>query len=607
VQLENVYQNLFRQSVVKHFPEWDGLSPFDPSKIFVESLSLATAEIERRHSRLVETLLDSLPSLFGFAAKDAAPPMGLFQMIPSPSLAHSKTIPAHTAFNFPGPVPISVEVERDTELLPITQFVFSQNPDRMAVSFYLSATVGELALTFLPTQGAKATARVIRDIRIKAQSKDSLETRYWDDLVLNDETQGFSTVGRITIKAAPGTPAYFNAKGPAEFTIDIELSGEEPLAGLLICNGFKGSLVHWGERVRLGILKGEPWEEIPLSPEVIAPPDSILLHYPDDHTDTLQRLESDLLKLRLFDQAQFGHAFFYNNTNHSLILPRAPELMGNYSGGITVMAPRMKQAPPCQWFSDSKSSGSAGEWAAFIGEIKPIASLELAKPREDRLRYLKRFYTCLRAVNREPIAGHLHPDEISQHLLGCHRRIEHIEIAVSAASKELSVFVLIHEDSEGRRVFDSETRHAVSETLGRSVPLDYTWKVHPFKDLPLRIEAKVTFEVEEEPRPLITDSLVNSAVTLRLTELLSLPFWQPDFSEPLNRLATRLRARLISSAEIHPVTDSPELLKGIELVITDLDQGTFLSTLSRRRGERFKPEIQVRSSFVKEPSEGQLG
>ncbi len=85
-KLQSSYESILDNSFRKHFPNWDTLSPFDPLKVLAESLCGSLVAIEARQQRLIDTMVDCLPSLLSFNSQHARLPSTWVQLQPADRL-----------------------------------------------------------------------------------------------------------------------------------------------------------------------------------------------------------------------------------------------------------------------------------------------------------------------------------------------------------------------------------------------------------------------------------------------------------------------------------------------------------------------------------------
>ncbi len=94
------YRQIVDASFQAHVPGWGGMSPWDPMKVLAESLEEILARIEQQQHSLVETLLNSLPSLVGFSAHAARLPTISLEIKPASKLRTSTLLEKGTVLRF---------------------------------------------------------------------------------------------------------------------------------------------------------------------------------------------------------------------------------------------------------------------------------------------------------------------------------------------------------------------------------------------------------------------------------------------------------------------------------------------------------------------------
>src|SRR5262249_33478869 len=149
------------------FPGWAQLSPLDPSKLFAEAMMMATAEIERRHDRFVDTVIDCLPSLFAFHPKAARPARVLLKLKPASSLSQPRALTKGTRFRFATKAgEILAIADEESILYPVT--VDATHADKTSIQLKLSApcALSELHLFYLPDEQSSSTPIDLEDLSL---------------------------------------------------------------------------------------------------------------------------------------------------------------------------------------------------------------------------------------------------------------------------------------------------------------------------------------------------------------------------------------------------------------------------------------------------------
>jgi hypothetical protein len=78
------YNKILESAFKNQFEHWETLSPLDPLKIFYDAILGSLEAIEDKQKKMTHTLLDSLPTLFGFNPKTSKLAIGSFLIKLSP-------------------------------------------------------------------------------------------------------------------------------------------------------------------------------------------------------------------------------------------------------------------------------------------------------------------------------------------------------------------------------------------------------------------------------------------------------------------------------------------------------------------------------------------
>ncbi len=604
MKLENRYQQILNDSFRKHFPGWDSASPMDPVKVFSEGLSCSLAEIERRQTRFVDTVLDTLPSLMNFSAKSAKAPVGWFQLKPNAGLSEPKTLGPENTFRFQGEKgTCQIAPVASIRLAPFHDVRFSSQGQTVEMKAAIKAPCKEIAITFLPALQPNASNHQPVKLKeviltISHGSTRKVETFFQEELSLTDYTKEFTSPGEIVIKPGKASGLLSFGAGTADLSLKFIFDDRSP-SGSFYTNLFPFHLFEVETDRCLATLKGEPWEEIPLDDRVLGTPSQIQLQYPDDHSVILNRLEMDLLKLRHTDPSRFQNAFFYNPTSHSLILPGGALLMGDYTGGVTLYAETIHLSPALDWLSPD-FQGSTGDLAAFIDKIVPIQAISPFFKRETKVEFLKRFYATMRflSANPMPSPGILKSELVSQ-IEGVDPSLKRVELTVDAESKEITVYLLsdVHlANPTDSHSLPTELVNKVAALLNRMIPLDYQWKMEPFTNVAVTVFIKTEVSLEEGRMGSLNDALVSQRIKEHCRDLLS-PFGlKAGIPETKESFLARLRGRLSHPLSDHSHLEPSELIR-VEALIVNPCTSHFGESIGRRDGEIVVPTIEVETNW----------
>jgi hypothetical protein len=600
MRMENSYQRALDEAFAAHFPQWTETSPFDPMKVFGEALALATSEIERRQSRFIDTLLDSMPSLFSFDPKPAEAARLLFRLPPSPSLNEPRWLSAPQGFRLPNGETYLLP-KGDLLVFPVRLGDVRREANAILIDLFTPCALSELRLFFSP-QSVNAAPHRLTDITWRAEAGGKTHTFFTEQLEITDGTEGFTAPGHWTLRPAPGADAYLTSQ-PGRVTLRLDFTQTAP-EGELAVNVFEGSLVRFDEEVKLGSLAGDPWETISLPATALFPPETLTLQYPDDRTQVIHRLSSDLLKLKHSDADRFANAFFHDAANHRLIVPGAPQLLRDYTGGVTVSAKRMVGASADEL---PKGKISPGELAAAVESVIPLRFVSSFIPRESKVDYLKRFYSAMRLFTAAqiPQPGIFRTD-IEQLVLGSHPLLERVELTVDAAEKNLTVYVLTAPDARGLRPLTAETREKVGEVLSRVVPLDYRWTVRPFEVVPFQVVLELKANIEDERLGSVTEATVTAALGEIVPAVFQSRAWTADARWDLSQLGEMIHRRLTQTTEDHSSFEPAEL-SPLKLLVLHGPSGAYVSEITRKAGQWLVPTVTTSVQFIRFGAEVSVG
>ncbi|MEZ4749457.1 MAG: hypothetical protein R3B54_02165 [Bdellovibrionota bacterium] len=472
MKLENQYQEILDSAFKTNFPDWEEMSPLDPMKVISESLSASLAHIEKRQSRFTNTVLDCLPALFSFEPRKASLPTGVFAFNPTAKLVSSQKIGPEAVFRFDSEkesVLVSPTVTQT--LVPVLEFKQSLEGKTYTLSFRQVEGNEAIRLHFVPTSGEK-----MEDLRVTVHEMGNTHEFCQEDLLIRDTTDQLSRRGTLQIEPVEGQ------FGRGVLDIEVTVSTSAKPTGQFHPNLIECVYYQQDEFVELGALCGEPWEEIALSDAVVTPPAEIHIHFPDDHSSRIRRIDTDILKLRHSNYERFGNSFFYNGVNHSLILPNAHKMVQRYTGGVTLLAPKIHRAPTTEWL-DASFEATTGEYATVLDSIEPVCPLEGYSPRESKVEYLRRFYGAIRSFcSATPTDREFIPEQFKARAVALDERIKCVELAIDEKTRQVDIHVLTRYPAPGQSLqLEPEIKESVSAFATENIPMEYNWSVQAFR------------------------------------------------------------------------------------------------------------------------------
>ncbi len=445
-------RDIVKKSFERHFPAWESLSPSDPIRLFADSLQDSLLAIENRQKHLVDSLIDSLPSLVGIEAQAAQLPAGWIAIEPSAKLKTATLLPSGTRFKFATEKgDLHLALLEDFSLVPVSQFRVETEGNTVRLRFVSTEVIDRLRVSFSPHAVAASA-------NLKQSSCP----------VVSDSTDCFSRAGTLEFHLAG------NARG-------VDLVFDVPVLGDWSINVAFAELQRLEGETRIGVLKGEPWESLVLPDHFVHPPERIILRFPDAQTRELHRGSDELLRLRHTDPETFEGLFFYNGVHHALVVPAAEKWLRGYLGGAVVETYSAVAHTGLDWIPSE--ANFLNEMPRLIAGVRPLHALRGHLPRETSANYLRRFYATVRAISERKAATEFRPSELC-------RRIPGICPAVRAAEFEIDegeiVFHLLLEiGPKGSGDEEKRILGVAWEWLRGQVPLAYGVHVQPFKRTPL--------------------------------------------------------------------------------------------------------------------------
>lgn len=445
------YQAILDQCFSQRIAGWESLSAWDPMKVFAESLSVSLGAIEQRQTRLLSSILDSLPSLLAFDARPATAPGVFVSLTAAPKLKTAARLEAGTLLRFHSDAgPVHLRTEAEVSLEPIQAFACVKQDRKIVLTFANPAQSSTVRLYYFAGVGQSPRACVRSSARVVA-----------------NHTADFTQTGAIEFEVE-----YSSGECKIELDFDVLPSGTWH-ANAVIASVFRRL-----PECAVAPLLGEPWEVVALPQAMLRPPTQLLVRYPDEQTATLQLAKDDLLALRHQEPEVFGRTYFYNGTRHALVIPGAAQCMRGFLGGVSL------HAHDSEWSVDP---GSFFQNASFANELpKLLQSATLvgvareATERESAQAYLDRFYRLVKEIPARPRPGFF-PADMCASVPAIDSRVLSAETSVGRDG--ICVFYLLLNAASG------EEREAIVEkvesALRRTLPLGTPVRVQEFFTTPL--------------------------------------------------------------------------------------------------------------------------
>lgn len=600
MNLEKTYQSILQDSFRKKYTDWDQIAAVDPVKAFADGVSCALAEVEKRQVRLTDLLVNSLPAFFGFERKLPQAPQSFFQLKETQSLRQLYTVTPKQSFLLSegsrrfeaySPVPF--------DLFPVDNFAFRNQGKQVTVKFSLRAGAPYLALYVLSAPGQDpAAANYLENARLTVSHLDGSQ-QLWQatELLIEDGSQGATQHGYLSLRPRPGTPLFPERAADYELVLDF---AEPFLATDVLFNVVSLALRQVATQVKLGTLQGEPWEQVPLPENFLSIPEAVRISLP--HQDlTIHRVEMDLLKIRTAEPERFEKSFFYEPFSHSLIFPGSHRLVGSLNTGLPLQVERVQTALP-ENFNLAECRFDAGELRIAVEAGKPLFPKQGFIARESQLDFLKRFYTAVRFFNSSQVQtpGVLKED-LERELTGCHPLVRAIEIEVFAREKRIEVHVLTHTAAvKAETYLPDEVVTALTDRLALRVPLDYQYRLAPFRRLGIEVQSTLSVSLPVQRAGVVSESLLKHRIESAFRRLTAPEAFAPGSSLPKVRLGEQIEEALSFPQEDHTHLFKTEINQ-FELLLRRSGNGidgVYIDTLHRQAGELFDLKWDTQVSLL---------
>jgi len=489
MSLETEYKKILDDSFGKHFSGWDTLSPLDPLKVLSEAMTGSLGEIERRQRNYISGLMDSLPSLCGFAPKGAELPVMLLKIQPVARLTETRAFPQGTSFRFQKEEGACQALStRELKVIPLFDLKFHKENTSLQVEFRYQGIASELTLQFVPSSEGAATQLSYLQVEVLQDGKVS-QSYSSTDLVFQEDTASFRRFGNLTLRRKEkGALLFDQATQIARVTFTFDRTTPE---GEITANVAAFRLGQIEDAYLLGFLSGEPWEEVFLPEGMVEAPRECYLSFADEKTLSLTRQETSFLELKHSNYELFKGSFFYNGANHSLIIPAADELVGGYNGQVQLCAQGAMLRPAFESLT-VEFQGRPGDAAAAVEKVSAYKSLSSYLGRESKRSYLARFYAAMSAIQTQPSAA-INAHDVQQQLLSAEPELRSVETAFDNKENRLIVYLLASnpDDPQATRL-PSDLLARVSLRLSRILPLTIRWQIQPYRMVPvtLSLQAK---------------------------------------------------------------------------------------------------------------------
>jgi len=594
MNLEKAYQNILDESFRKRFPDWDQTSALDPMKTFTESLSCALGEIEKRQVRLTDLLVNSLPAFFGFDRKNCQSQEYYFQIEDAQSLRAVFNVPPQSSFTLTvGNKKLQAFTPKAFEIVPIDNFTSRTDGNSLHLTFSARGGLNELKLFVLASD--QNNPNYLERAKLTATLLDGkVQTWQGGDLLIEDLSQAGSENGYLTFRPKPGAPIL--PQKSADYEIALEFA--EPFRARDISfNVVPLSLRQVALQVKLGTLLGQPWEQIPLTEELLVIPDSVRMLLPNQEV-VIHRVEMDLLKIRTAEPERFEKSFFYEPFSHSLIFPGAHRLVDHLNSGAALILDKAITSVPLS-LSLQESRFDAGDLRVAIEGAKPLVEKGAFIAREGQLEFLKRFYTAVRFFTAsQSFTPGILKDELETELTGCHHIIRTVELDVHTHEKRLDVYILTHSATQhNEQHLPDEVVLAVNDRLAQRVPLDYQYRLIPFRRVSLEVQAELSVSLPVQRAGVVSEILLGNKLETCFSRLTAPERMLPGTSFAKNRLGELLKESLSAETSDHTHLLASEI-SHFELLVRQMDQGLYLDMLHRQAGEFFEVRWGARVSLL---------
>jgi len=497
------YQAMIDQVMTDKVEGWRGLSPLDPTKMILSGVIGSLGKIEERQARLANQMLSLFPSFMGFEVRSGQGQSFMIQFRARPDLNIPITVDPPFRFQaLSGITKKDILFNRSIDIVPIdiksSETYSSEQFTEMKITMHLRAPIEQMELLWHAPgyssdngDDAGSAGKIIQ-----AQARFENKTWHLGELRVQDNTFGLSGSGSILLGFS-GTQSRTFAKGELE----VQLRWENPIAihphSEIRVNSFVGHVVDIREWCQVGKLMGDAWEEILLPGELIEVPDEVLLELPSGGNFKLKKANEELLRVILGDPQELKTTFLYNSVRHSLTFPAGHLLVGDFTGGLPVIIKQaVFQSPACEKLKCDSVQVNTQETKETL-TLEAIAPLQAPLSREKDFEVLSRFHASIRAYHLGT-SRDLDLQKIRSALFSGDSRVRGVELDLDSTKKSLTAVIATESflDSMGKETgltpLPSDLVDQMGHIVASLLPLDYSWRISPFRKLELQFGLKIT-------------------------------------------------------------------------------------------------------------------
>jgi len=586
--LQDRYIKIINDGFRQAFPQWDSMSPLDPIKMIAEGVTASMAAVEAQQHRLVDSIIDTLPALFGFLPKKSILSEGYFQFQPSIKLARPKMIPAGESFTFQTQDQATQVAPIDELLvLPITNVVENRDGLKVAITMHLNGKLPQLVMQYVPEEDGRENKILGVSIEILEAGQKRVIT--FEDLKIVDLTESMSSFGDIIISLREGVLS----QKAADIRIVFELANEAH--GHFMVNIAKCSLFVARPRTVIGKVKGEPWESHSLDSSIQLPPDEIEVSYPDGRVEQLNRIDQDILKLRHTNPDRFGNSFYYDGSHHAIVIPMGQTLLGSFNGGVTLMALNVIQAASAEWLS-GQAQASLGDYVGIIEKLIPLRHSTSFVPRESSEEYFSRFYAHMRQMGQSQVSAvKLSLDSLEADILNSESEIRAVEMVQGHQGDSIKVYLLNRNPKDAFPArLEKSVCDVVNERLSGILPLEQRWTLHPFQTSDIDIKVDLKLGLDPDRVGVITAEQLNARVDgLVRKYFLPAPFGPSRVGGEHSQegIISYLKRELCRPRNDHSELRGTEIT-GLRVLIFENKSGLYCDRLARHAGQVYQPSVE---------------
>lgn len=565
---------LVERAFAAHFPAWDRMSPFDPVKLVAEGLAGSLAAVEARQRRMLESALDAMPALFGFAPKPARLPVALFRVrAPERATAVASLVGRSMRLRSKSET-LALFPDADAEVAPVTPLVSERRGGELRLSTTTRGPLAELSLTFVPGESPVAVRRL--ELRVEADGAEPVTEK---GLVVTDTTDGLTAFGTLRFRRRDGRPVATGAGAVA-----VVLLTDVAPAGAFRTDVVRLAFGRRCEDASIGFLDGEAWESKPLPATLVGAPRSVVLRFPDGRRRELAAIPEEALRSAVETPEAFREGYLYDGVQHRLVLPAADLLVGEWNGGVEVLLSEALELPAGSGIP-VEAEAQLGDASSVLESLEAESLLAAALPRESAAAFLARFYGAMRRLPERKGGTDVRPADWA---LLLEDRLARVRQAEVVATGDTARAFLLCEDPSGADAFrlDAALVAQAKRQLEAELPLRMSAELRPFVPVNVTVEAVATATVSDAALASLAPSALQAAVDAAVRESL-LP---PPFGDAVagsHRSQAELEAVVGGKA-----SRALGAAVGVRLVLRD-SSGAFVERWERRAGECPVPTVRV--------------